>query len=177
MWPPWINATPSRKARLEVPWLPSWVARPVFSASLRSARASCAVWVSGFSQKTGRPWCMAHADATAWVWSGVATITPSRSRCIVSSIRRKSVNALASGIFEKESPALSLLTSHKATTRACSGMRSTNHLPRPPTPMMATRTSSLTGAPRADRGLPRIINPPPAPARLPRNRRRVFINN
>ena len=46
--------------------------------------------MSGFSQKTCLPARIAAAQATAWLWSGVATVTASISLSISPSITRKS---------------------------------------------------------------------------------------
>jgi len=99
-WTSWIGPiVPSRtssKARrncpLAVPWLPIDVATLCLRARSRRARDSCSVRVSGFSQKTCLPARMAAAEATACVWSGVATTTASIRSPNSSSILRKSRN-------------------------------------------------------------------------------------
>jgi hypothetical protein len=70
--------------------LPIWVTTLYFRPASVSARASEMVRVSGFCTYTCLPSCMAAIAITAWVWSGVATITPSMSFCF-SSITRKSL--------------------------------------------------------------------------------------
>ena len=72
------------------PWLPICVATLACLAALATSNASCTLWVKGFWQKTCLPILRAFIVTTAWLWSGVATMTASMSFC-VSSILRKSL--------------------------------------------------------------------------------------
>ena len=74
-----------------VPWLPICVATPFSRAISPSRRASQIVCVSGFWQWTCLPIRIAFAAITAWLWSGVLTVTASMLSPILSSILRKSV--------------------------------------------------------------------------------------
>ena len=87
MTPASIHSRTSRVPSFAWPWLPIWVATPVSRAIVASARASATVRVRGFSQYTCLPRRMASIAITAWVWSGVAMITASRSGS-ASSMRR-----------------------------------------------------------------------------------------
>jgi len=146
------------------------VATLCFRANSRRTRDSSTVRVRGFSQKTCLPARIAAAEATACVWSGIDTTTPSSAFGVSSSIRRKSWNVLtfvsarrpnvgATRFSQERCEAENRLasspqrwnaaasfrssTSHSATTFAILGIVSTNQRPRPPTPMSARSSCSL----------------------------------
>ena len=72
----------------EWPWLPICVFTLYFRAVSVSRRASATECVSGFWTYTCLPRVIAAIAMTAWLWSGVATMTASMPSFISSSITR-----------------------------------------------------------------------------------------
>jgi len=129
-----------------MPCVPICVASLCLRAVSAMRRASAMHQVSGFSQYTCLPSCMAARLTGACMWSGVLTTTASICPWIWSSILRKSRDFRALGKALKVAAAVASSTSHRATM-FCPAISLRFSPPRPPHPTTAMSSRSLAGSP------------------------------